>query len=414
MNFAKISSRVFSLVCLLGCLLQVEQVSELYFRFQTTSKTVFQIRDENEYQSLMYCPRTIDLLDRRNHKEYDILPSQLRAHEKLLLKLSRLTIKDILELAPEESDAILHCAVRHGRVSTVDIIQQKECFSFFKVMKYVSGERVCYAFIPNSLVRYSAGDVASSLTFVNSVYQLFVNSSISISYYASFISSVMDPNGSLKGILHSRLFQAFTENQKTFNQSRITIIGDSIEINRLPPPYDTECTPNHDQETCYEGCLTDKFRTINRVTWSGYHIAKLNLKMLTPVDFQNKTISMFVNESFQECYSQCKRKIECFIQFSRTTIQEYQANYFFFASMLPSQPRMSVYAIQILNLVEYIAQVGSCFGMWFGFSIISMNPIQRIKQILFKRPNQVVSSSHRRLFQLTRGGRNENDKESTR
>ena len=407
MNFTKISSGIFSLICLLGFLLQVQQISELYLRFQTTTKTVFQIRDENEYQSLMYCPRTIDLLDRKNHKEYDIFPSQPRAHDKLLLELSRLTIKDILELAPKESDAILHCAVRRGRVSTVDIMQQKECFSFFKVMKYVSGERVCYAFIPNSLLMYSAGDVASSLTFINSVYQLFINSSISRSYYASFISLVMDPNGNLKDVLHSRLFQAFTENQKTFNESRITIFGDSIDINRLPPPYDTGCTPGHDQETCYEGCLTDKFRTINRVTWSGFHTEKLDLKMLTPIDFQNKTISMFANKSFEECYSRCKLKMECVTQFSRTTIQEYQSSQFYFASVPPSQPHMSVYAIPVLNVVEYIVQVGSCFGMWFGLSIISMNPIEWIKQILLKHSNRVVSCSrHRRLFQLTRNRRN--------
>ena len=410
MNFTKIFSRIFSSICLLGFLLQVQQISELYFRFQTTSKTVFQIRDDNEYQSVMYCPRAIDLLDRRNHKDYNILPFTPRAYGKLLLELSRLTIKDILELTPEESDVILHCAVRHGRISTVNIIQQQECFSFFKVMKSVAGERICYSFIPNSLVKYLAGDVASSLTFINSVYQLFINPSISKSFYASFISSVMDPNGSLKGILHSRLFQAFTENEKTFNQSRITIFGDSIDINRLPAPYDTECTPGHDRETCYENCMNDKFRIINRVTWSGFHTEKLDLKMLTPVDFQNKTISVFANESFEECYSLCKLRTECVTQFTRTTIQEYQSGQLSFASVLPSQPHMSVYAIPVLNVIEYIVQVGSCFGMWFGLSIISMNPIQWIKQILCKHSNRVFAyTRHRRLFHLTRNTVSQND-----
>ena len=413
MNFSTISSRMFSLICLLGFLLQLQQVSELYFRFQTTSKTVFQIRDDNKYQSVMYCPRSIDLLDRRNHKQYGISPEVPPAYEKFLLELSRLTIKDILELTPEESDAILHCAVRHGRVSTVDIIQQKECFSFFKVMKSVSGERICYAFIPNSLANYSAGDVASSLTYLNSIYVLLINSSISKSSYAAFISSVIDPNGSLKNVLHSRRFQSFTANEKTFNQSRFNILGDSIEIYRVPPPYDTGCTPGHNQETCYEDCLTVKFRTINRVPWSGFHTTKLNLRMLTRVDFLNKTISVFANESFEECHSRCKLKTECVTQFSRTTIQEYQSSQLSFASVLPSQPHMSVYAIPVLNLIEYIVQVGSCFGMWFGLSIFTLNPIQRIKHIILKdskRTRLVGWSRRRRLFQLRKNTRNQNNR----
>ena len=412
MNFSKISSRMFSLICLMGFLLQVQQVSELYFRFQTTSKTIFQIRDDNKYLSVMYCPRSIDLLDRRNHKKYDISPTLPPAYDKMLLELSNLTIKDILELTPEESDAILHCDVRHGTVSTVILMNQKKCDAFFKVIKSVSGERICYAFIPNSLANYSAGDVASSFTHLNSIYVMLINPSISKSSYAAFISSVMDPDGSLKDVLHSRLFQSFTENQKTFNESRFSIFGDSIEIYRVPPPYDTGCTPGHNRETCYEDCLTDKFRTINRIPWSGFHTKKLDLKMLTPIDYLNKTISMFANESFEKCYFRCKHKTECVTQFSRTTIQEYQSSQFYFASVLPSQPHMSVYAIPVLNVVEYIVQVGSCFGMWFGLSIITLNPIQRIKQIIFKDSKRVVRSRHPRLFKLTKNRRNEN-REST-
>ena len=63
MNFKRISSVVFSLICLSGFLIQVQQVSELYFRFGTTSKTVFQIREVGYYQTMMYCPRSIDLLN---------------------------------------------------------------------------------------------------------------------------------------------------------------------------------------------------------------------------------------------------------------------------------------------------------------------------------------------------------------
>lgn len=57
---------LFSLICLSGFLLQVQQVSELYFRFVTTSITMFKILEVDHYQTMIYCPRSVDLLNKTN------------------------------------------------------------------------------------------------------------------------------------------------------------------------------------------------------------------------------------------------------------------------------------------------------------------------------------------------------------
>ena len=374
MNCDKLFSRAFSFICLLGFLVQVQQVSQLYFRFQTTSRTSFQVREINNYQSIMYCPRFFEIVDRNKEKGFG-MPAQLsKTFNQYLRYLSNLSVKDVLELTPPESEAIHGCTVRLGKTSTPTVFDNSKCKLYFNVTKSVFAEKICYTFIPTFDGNgFSAGDIASSFTYTGTVYNIIPAASISSSFYASFISV---DNGNVEDFLHSRLFQVNTANQRTFNQSRILVFGDSIEIMRLPPPFDTACTAGHDQEICYEGCLIDKFKVINRLPWSGFHSQKLDMKILNPIEFSNETILDYAGQSLEECHSLCKQKTECFTQFSKTTILESQATSFYLTSALPSQPHMSVFAIPSLTLVEYIVQMGSCFGMWFGMSIISINPIK--------------------------------------
>ena len=400
MNLKRISSRVFSLICLFGFLIQVQQVSELYFGFQTTSRTLYQIREVDDYQSIMYCPRSLDLLDRSHHDQYGILSEPPKTLDKVYHELSKLTIADILNLTPHESITIDSCRVRQGSISTTVSMVRRDCQRFFKVIKSVYGERICYTFMPRNQKSYSVGDVATAQTYASIVYQIHAGTSISNSIFAFFISSVMDSNDNTDP-LHSRPFQIVTENFKTFNESRFLVFGDSIEIKRLPSPYDTKCTPGHDQEICYETCLIDKFKTINRLPWSGFHREKLDMKMLSSIDLFNESILGYVSESFEDCHSLCKRKTECLTKFSKTTIEQYPGISLVISSMIPSLPQMSLSAVPFINLVEYIVQVGSCFGMWFGMSIISFDPVKWKVTLQNDSASKVVNNRHKRLMRVT-------------
>ena len=119
-----------------------------------------------------------------------------------------------------------------------------------------------------------------------------------------------------------------------------------LKIHRLPPPYDTKCTPGHRREKCYEHCLDQKLALINRVSWSAFHREKLDMKMVTANDLKDNVTSKFINEVFLECQSLCKSRADCFTQFSRTSIQEFQSPHVsYFSSMLPSFPYISLYAV---------------------------------------------------------------------
>ena len=367
---------------------------------------MYQIRETDYYPSILYCPRFLDLIERYQVK--GILPTISRSIDDFHRQLANLSVREILEVTPPEFETMTSCSVRKGRMSSPVNLNERECLDFFKVTKSVTGERICYTFTPRIMANYSVGVVASYYNYVGILYQIVLKATVSKTYSAFIISSVVDSNNmEEKDPLHSRPFEANADNAKTFSKSRIFVYGDSIEINRLPPPHDTKCTPGHDQEACYELCLIEKFRAINKLPWSGFHREKLDMKILTPTDLLNEGIARHVEDSFEECHSLCKLKTECFTKFSRTTIQEYPGDCLVMSSMLPSLPHMSIYAIPSLTLVEYIVQVGSSFGMWFGLSIISFDPVKWIQQILenkscFKRENRETQ-----LFQMKRLRRNE-------
>ena len=402
MNFKAVFSRCFSLICLLGFVLQLEQISELYFRYQTTSKSQFQIRDVEDYQTIIFCPRFVEILNRTNHQHFRIRPTPPTSLHELEDDLRYLTIKNILELTPKESDVVFDCVRRDGNMSMPLQMTKAECEHFFKITKSVTGEKVCYTFMPRNRTVYSIGDVASSQTHTNIVFLINLLSSLGKAGLVNIISEYMYSNEE-RDALESRIYQARILNADSFNQSQLAVYGEFIEVSRLPPPYDTRCTPGHHREVCYEDCLNEKFKEINRIPWSGFHKDKLNIKMITFADFKNKSILSFASTSFYECHRLCKYKTECHTAYSKTTAQEYveRVSPFHLAivAMVPAGPKMSVYSVALLTPVEFLIQIGSCVGVWFGLSIISFNPVKWI--ILTKKASKKTTNNHNKKLLIS-------------
>ena len=377
----RILSLLFVLLCVSGFMIQVEQVSEIYFRFRTTTKTEFQVKETEQYQMIDFCPRYLDLLDRTRYKEYGIQKNLPRNLTMIFEELSILTVKQILDLTPSSEEIIQMCLVRKGIMSSVKSLKRpEECLDFFEVSKSVNGEKVCYRFMPRNQSSYSVGDVASSLTHMNIVWEITLQPVLGKTIFGFFINhfTYSSEGGSLDPLV-SRMFGIKIDNANTFNESGFFVYGQSFEIKRLPHPYDSQCTPNHDRQACYEECLIDRFKSINRIPWSGFHRKHIDKKIYTYKDNNsNKTMARVAETAFKECHTSCKIKTECQTIFSITSVQENVSlrKRFYIASMVPGGPRIWVYTVPLLTLIEYVVQVGSCCGIWFGLSIVSLDPVK--------------------------------------
>ena len=373
MHSKRFASLLYFIFCVSGFLIQVQQVSEFYFRYQTTSKIEIVVKEMEPYPNLMYCPRYVDLLDRSNHKKYGLYPEPVITNEGLFAEMSLLTVKQILELTPS-SNLIRECTVRSNTTFTAINRNSSECEKLFTVTKSVNGERICYTFTTRDSSSYSISGVATSATHTGNVYTLLLSSPVAKTISAHVISpSELDTH---KDSLYSRHFAGKVSNLDTFTKSLIVVYVESTEISRLSPPYDTKCTPSHDKEKCYEDCLTGKFKAINRTTWSGFHRDLIDMKMFSPLDFHSETMNTVAENAIRDCSQKCKVKKDCFTKFSKTSVQENKASTFCILIKVPSAPHTSIYSVPYMTPVEYIIQVGSCFGVWFGLSIISFNPVK--------------------------------------
>ena len=290
--------------------------------------------------------------------------------------------------------------IRQGLMSSPISLIWKDCEAFFNVSKSVIGKRICYTIMPKIGSNFSVGAVASSTHYTNIVYTIHVNRKI-LATNVAFVLSWTTNEGQGNDPLDSRPYQARVLSDKLLHNTSLSIFGESIKIYRLPPPFDTKCTPGHRREKCYEECLNQKLALINRVSWSTFHREKLDMKMLTTNDITNVSLSTYINKVFYKCQASCKTPADCFTEISRTSIQELQCNVSHFSSMLPAYPHISLYAVPFLNLIEYVVQLGSCFGIWFGLSIVSFNPMKW--KILHKENStQIVIEKRSKKWKVTK------------
>ena len=357
--------------------------------------------ETEDYQTIVFCCRLIELLNRSRYTEYGLLPHAPRSIEEIDHELSLLTIKQILELTPPTTGLLKHCTVRNDNLSDIIHLKGRECEQLFKIFKSVNGQQVCYTFTPRYRTKYSVGNAVSSVRYLYVAYSLDLSQSLRRTVLASFISSFVDTNDIIDP-LHSRFFGAKFYNAKSYNESGFYIWGQETEVNRLPHPHNTKCIPGHDRSVCYEKCLADHFKLFNRVTGSGFHHQALDVKMITRKDYENKTLSSLATKAFNTCHFMCRIQTECYTKFSKTSVVEYKSENLTINSMVPSAAHTSVKTVPQLTLVEYIVQVGSCLGVWFGLSIISLNPM---KWIVFERRSlqTTADNAHRtKLFRMTR------------
>ena len=346
----------------------------VFFRFQTTSKMAYDVKEVEHYQTIVFCSRWTDVIDRRHYKQHGISPQRPISIEGVYSELSALKIKDIFNLTPKEEDFLKGCWIRPEVLEWPGNMNRSECNRIFRVSKSVNGEAVCYSTSLRKKTTYSVGDIASYLTHANTVYNLFVTSPlVTKSVRVHLITHFEDEY--YKDPFYSRIFQSHAANENGFASIGFLVYGQTIEIQRLPPPFDTQCLVGHDRQICYEKCLKDRFLKMNRIPWSSYIHEPLEFKLFTYTDYENKSKALLAQNSMEDCHRLCKIKSACFNGFTITSVQELSStDVFYLSSMLPNGPHIHLLSVPFMTIVEYVVHIGSCFGTWLGISIISLNP----------------------------------------
>ena len=165
------------------------------------------------------------------------------------------------------------------------------------------------------------------------------------------------------------------DQQQTFNY--FEILSSDIFFELLEPPYDTLCK-NRDPElmyTCTSECMIKQFLMINRVP--GFHLLthRFDKKVFSVKDLDHKERLTHAVKSFSICHRRC-RFTPCKFDYSKTAARAMKdtSQDLRFSLLTSTDSTITITAQVTMSFIEYFSFVCGCFGTWFGFSFLSLNP----------------------------------------
>lgn len=361
---------VYWLGCLSGFVFQAKEVCKVYFAFKTSTSISLTTPQDIPTPSVSVCIRYVDILNRSNHEKYGLAKGPPTGGDdtswkRVFDECSRLTIKEIFELTPSPSDMLKRC---FSRTPDMLDISEHDCKNDITSKKYFTQEYICYMFsFPKKIVQMS--EIAHSLHNSKITYQLNM---INLGPSAVFDITISPDHG--LPILSRNFGRIIRQSNYLFVFYRFH------KMHRLPPPYDTWCTYDDKEEIheCLRQCRINGMKEINRFPSTEMTSEPLHIKPLSYNDFQNIATREAVRRIISNCRSTCRR-LHCLTQYATTTIQaQYVQSHntsTFVKVMIPEAASVVVTSHARMYLLDFIVYMCSCFGVWFGLSFASFNPM---------------------------------------
>jgi len=232
--------------------------------------------------------------------------------------------------------------------------------------------------------------VMHSLNYVRLLYETFLdkrfdsaNEIYFISFYSYNFKNIERPYNVQP--VYSRNFGKFSSrySSETELQANVFYVSNEwIKIHLQPYPYDTDCSHGNGRFYCMRYCIKQKLLKINRVPFTEItRECELpfigHLYPVRPIDITNNTIQDFVYDSETSCEKECRQR-PCQLFFTRTVLSCFLDKRFNYSTRIKAnchdKPVTEIITVVNFDLFQLIIYVSSCFGIWFGISIISLDP----------------------------------------
>ena len=370
--------------CLLGCIYQVSHVSRNYFAYKTTTQVLSNTSNIIRYPSIILCSRVSDFVNNSQLANYSTAATQW---------FNDLTIRQLHQLTPAASESILSCFLRNElyiKAQRSDI-----CHQYLNVSKSIIGHNICYHFKARSDLKYSINEVANALNYSYFVYAVLLKEEFSQmtqlympAYYSdqSFLEM-----GEVTFPVNSRKFGEPLIHYR--NNESLLINRPSEEVFKLlPPPYDTDCVDNNTK--CFPSCMIN--RTVSLMKRFPFTEAASEyfsrqaingeIKILSERDLEDAGNSSKWKQILKSCSDKCSKQT-CRMSVTSNTVfathntiglLSVQAVPLFLSVGIPSSYGKEITSVADMSWIEYVSGLTNCLSIWFGISIIAVNPLKYI------------------------------------
>ena len=176
--------------------------------------------------------------------------------------------------------------------------------------------------------------------------------------------------------IYSRIYGEKIVRPKNMLGAQFFIHAMATHVSLQPHPYDTDCDPKSDPYNCYLECFMESLKEIGRIPWTVFIEEPNEYKILSLNDMKNKSTQRFVHESQSNCLNLCGSRFSCDYTYTRTKAVMYTNDYghIRISAMTPFGSDICIITHPRMILIEFVVHLGSCFGLWFGVSALSLDP----------------------------------------
>ena len=410
----------------MGFVYQVSEISIDYFAYKTSTKVALHLENKFINPAIIFCSKYTDIIDRTNYEKYGIHSKARYITSEQLTDMSKLTIRDIFELTPDTNKTMIGCQFRTNEYN-MDSYNRDVCYSMFNVTKYQEGAFICYQFqtrIPDN--QFNCEQAALSFHSLNELYSIQLHPRFLLSNRIKGISFIPDVANSsffnmpiISRRFYSTLVRFGSSSPDTSFVNYITLSGDVYSISRLNKPYDTACVRNNEETeyACRRKCNIASFKSHDIFPPNELTTEPLPLKhSKTVVTSLNTILLRDIERRSSKCIRACSEHALCEDWYTVTLANSSPVRYFntlSISSSCSNRPAVIVQHLPKVMFIDFIMYVSSSFGIWFGISILSINPFKntllkaKIRNTNFTRTlNNRVSESKITDLQLTRNDSN--------
>jgi hypothetical protein len=384
----------------IGFSVQVTHVSNQYFKYVTTSDvTSFRpVMLQRHYTAI--CFKFSEILDKERLRndlgiEFAVVTNLAEA----VAMEDLLTVKQIFDYTPSESQVIKYCIYRTDDWSFGES-NGTDCNQLFHINKFMTLENMCYKISKIMQHPIESSSISRSKYYTYKIYLIAFSDlfkSANLVLPITWMTGDL-PHGSRDYAEPLPYLKERDSDRPVYNTIMISA-SDSI-VHRLPPPYDTKCI-NKDDVTpgiCRKECFIKEFAKMNIVPTAELIDRPIDMKPVTYVKMQDPRFLKHFYQIRDDCIRHCMF-IPCNESFTKTNARvtlegcatSDSCDSLIVYSLVNAEATMLTRAQPSMSFVDYFSFMTSSIGTWFGISFLSLNPGLLISFIKKKRRRRTAT-----------------------
>lgn len=387
----RLSALCYGLICAAGCFYQIKSVTDTFFNYAINTQVRVELPSTLPLPALSVCFRISDIFN------YDRYGQSIRLDAEVEKSIGKngttvdqmndlMTIADTFKYTPSNK-LMVSCVFRKPKSYDLHAINGSDCLQYFNVTNFYLQEYLCYRI---RLVKFESQDynyrsAAFALSHAGILYSVSYNvSTFKKAMFMKIILNEYDSRPFRSSAYTSPVARLYNPQTELGRYNYFTLTYYVVRNHFLPAPYRTKCVDYEglgimDAEDCIKKCLkASSLDAFDRFPYSVLETEALSDKIFTiGLLKRNATVTKLLYRYERKCQSKCKQ-VGCTLSYTITQVTKDPNNDLMtFNIMIPQLPSYTIKFRPRMQFIEYFIYVLSCFGTWFGLSVLSLNPFQK-------------------------------------